>query len=180
VLRTRFADFTRKDSQVKLLFKYSIHTVTVEDKFSVMTFGWGKLRIHKTIHIFAQSNDCGARETAVATEWLWTTYISRQRLGKHVPAATDKHSTIKVLLKTVFSTQSVQRGYKEDKWGLRVSSVLESMKKRAQLEGFRRETEDWSLLETATRQLLVKTLRASKDLACVTVICKLSRSALAV
>jgi hypothetical protein len=33
-----------------------------------------------------------------------TTFVSRQRLGKHVPAATDKHKTIEVLLETVFST----------------------------------------------------------------------------
>jgi hypothetical protein len=38
-----------------------------------------------------------------------TIFVSRQRLGKHVPAATDTHSTIEVLLETVFSTLSVQR-----------------------------------------------------------------------
>jgi hypothetical protein len=31
-----------------------------------------------------------------------TTFVSRQRLGKHVPAATDKHATIEILLETVF------------------------------------------------------------------------------
>jgi hypothetical protein len=31
-----------------------------------------------------------------------TTFVSRQRLSKHDPAATDKHATIKVLLETVF------------------------------------------------------------------------------
>jgi hypothetical protein len=35
------------------------------------------------------------------------TFISRQLLGKHVPAAKDKHATIDVLLETVFSTRSV-------------------------------------------------------------------------
>jgi hypothetical protein len=40
-----------------------------------------------------------------------TIFVSRQRLGKHVPGATD---TIEVLLKTVFSTRSVTRSYKED------------------------------------------------------------------
>jgi hypothetical protein len=39
--------------------------------------------------------------------------ISRQSLGKHVPAATDNHSTLEVLLETVFSTRYVQRNYKE-------------------------------------------------------------------
>jgi hypothetical protein len=33
--------------------------------------------------------------------------VSRQRLGKHVPAATDTHATIEVLLVTVISSGSV-------------------------------------------------------------------------
>jgi hypothetical protein len=37
----------------------------------------------------------------------------RQRLGKHVPMATDTRATTEVLLETVFLTRSVQRGYKE-------------------------------------------------------------------
>jgi hypothetical protein len=47
---------------------------------------------------------------------LERTFVSRQRLGIHVPAATDKHATKEALLKTVFSTRSVQWGYKEDNW----------------------------------------------------------------
>jgi hypothetical protein len=54
---------------------------------------------------------------------------ARQRLGKHIPAATNthatteqplsrertgKHATILVLLETVFSVPSVERGYKEE------------------------------------------------------------------
>jgi hypothetical protein len=58
------------------------------------------------------------------------TFLSRQLLIKHVPKATDKHATIKVLLETVFSILCVQRGYKEGKWGNRVSSVWEAVKKR--------------------------------------------------
>jgi hypothetical protein len=46
-----------------------------------------------------------------------TTFVGRQRLGKLVPAATDKRATIEILLETVFSTRPVQRGNKEDKWG---------------------------------------------------------------
>jgi hypothetical protein len=42
----------------------------------------------------------GARETVVASE----------RLDKHVPATTDKHATVEVMLETVFYTGSVQRG----------------------------------------------------------------------
>jgi hypothetical protein len=38
------------------------------------------------------------------------TFVSRQRLGKHVPPTTDKHATIDVLLETVFFTRFMQRG----------------------------------------------------------------------
>jgi hypothetical protein len=48
-----------------------------------------------------------------------TTFVSRQRLGKHIPAATDTHATIEVLLETAFSIRSLQMGYKEDNWGNR-------------------------------------------------------------
>jgi hypothetical protein len=47
--------------------------------------------------------------------------VSMQRIGKQVHAATKKHRTIKLLSETVFSTWSVQRGYKEDNWGDPVS-----------------------------------------------------------
>jgi hypothetical protein len=40
--------------------------------------------------------------------------VSRQRLGKHVYEKTDTHAEIKVLLKIVYSTRSLQRGYKKD------------------------------------------------------------------
>jgi hypothetical protein len=43
--------------------------------------------------------------------------VSRQWNGKHVPAATNTHSTIELPLETVFSALSVQRGCKEDNWG---------------------------------------------------------------
>jgi hypothetical protein len=29
--------------------------------------------------MFAESNNCGARETAIANEWLWNNNVSRQR-----------------------------------------------------------------------------------------------------
>jgi hypothetical protein len=47
----------------------------------------------------------------------YTRTVSRQRLGEHVPAATETHVTIEILLETAFSTQSLQRSYKEDNWG---------------------------------------------------------------
>jgi hypothetical protein len=40
--------------------------------------------------------------------------VSRQRIGKRVPAATNTHVILKLLLETVFSTRPIQRGYKED------------------------------------------------------------------
>jgi hypothetical protein len=47
--------------------------------------------------------------------------VSRQRIGKHVPAATNTHTIIELLLETVFSTRSVYNGYKGDNWGDMVS-----------------------------------------------------------
>jgi hypothetical protein len=44
-----------------------------------------------------------------------TTAIALQRRGKHAS------TTIELLLETVFSTQSVQMGYREDNWGDPVS-----------------------------------------------------------
>jgi hypothetical protein len=43
--------------------------------------------------------------------------VSRQRIDKHVPAAINTHTTIELLSETVFSTRSVQSGYKKDNWG---------------------------------------------------------------
>jgi hypothetical protein len=70
-----------------------------------------------------------------------TTFVSRQRLRKHVPAAMDMHAIIKILLETVFSTRSVQCGYKEDKWGNRVSFLRESVWKKGSWKGAAIQTE---------------------------------------
>jgi hypothetical protein len=50
--------------------------------------------------------------------------VSRQRIGKHVPAATNTNTTIELLLETAFSIRSVQSGYKEDNWDDPVSCQL--------------------------------------------------------
>jgi hypothetical protein len=63
------------------------------------------------------------------------TFVSRQRLGKHDPAATDKNAKIEVLLETVFFTLSMQKVYKENNWGNRVGSVRESVRKQCSLKG---------------------------------------------
>jgi hypothetical protein len=39
-----------------------------------------------------------------------TIFVSRQRLGKHVPAASDTHATVEVLLEKVFSTTVRAKG----------------------------------------------------------------------
>jgi hypothetical protein len=57
------------------------------------------------------------------------TFLSKQQLGKHNPAAKDKHTTIEVRFETVFSTRSLQTGYNEDNCGNRETTVRESVKK---------------------------------------------------
>jgi hypothetical protein len=42
------------------------------------------------------------------------TSIARQRLGKQVSLAVDMQATIKEMLGTMFSIQSMQSGYKEE------------------------------------------------------------------
>jgi hypothetical protein len=43
--------------------------------------------------------------------------------------ATNMHTTTELLLETVFYTQSMQRGYKEDNWGSQLSSAREAEKR---------------------------------------------------
>jgi hypothetical protein len=59
----------------------------------------------------------------------YTGAVSRQRFHKHVPATTDTHATIEVLLETVSAARSVPRSSKEDNWDNEVSSVRESEEK---------------------------------------------------
>jgi hypothetical protein len=51
------------------------------------------------------------------------TSIASQRLGKHVPAATNMQATLDVLLETMFSIRSVQSGYKRRELRLGISVV---------------------------------------------------------
>jgi hypothetical protein len=105
-----------------------------------------------------------------------TTFVSRQRLGKHIPAATDTHGTIEVFLETVTSTRSVHKGYKEGNWGNRISSVRESVRKRGSWKGaaVQRGLERMKVknlrLEAVARERLVKTQLAGKVLAGAVVI----------
>jgi hypothetical protein len=43
--------------------------------------------------------------------------VSRQRIGKHVTAATDTHDSRATVGKGFLSTRSVQNGDKKDSWG---------------------------------------------------------------
>jgi hypothetical protein len=84
----------------------------------------------------------------------------------------------------VLSTQLVPRSYEEDKWGNQISSVRESVKKKSvgrespSREDLSSEAEESPLLEAVTRERLVKTQQAGKDLACAVVILKVWRSAM--
>jgi hypothetical protein len=103
-----------------------------------------------------------------------------QRISKHVPAAMSTHATIELLLETVFSTGSMQRGYKEDNWGNPVSwelsSAREAMKRwryESSVVGYSTNSNDVSteaeeslLLRAVTKQRLVTTLQAGEELVC--------------
>jgi hypothetical protein len=77
----------------------------------------------------------------------------------------DMH-TIEVLLETVFSTRSMQRGDKEDNWGNQHNSVWEAVKKKKNWkrvgrepsfrEGLRAEAQEFPLLEAVTSERLEK------------------------
>jgi hypothetical protein len=43
--------------------------------------------------------------------------IPRQRIDKQFPLATGEHANVELLLETMFSTESVQSGYKGNIWG---------------------------------------------------------------
>jgi hypothetical protein len=76
----------------------------------------------------------------------------------------------------------VQRSYKEDNWDKQVNSIRESVKKRdswkragrepPSREYLKVEAEESPLIEAVTREQLMKTQQAGKDLACAVVICK--------
>jgi hypothetical protein len=68
-----------------------------------------------------------------------TTFVSRQWIGKRDPAATDTHVSTEAPLEIVFCTRSVQKSYRKNNLGNRVSSVREGVKKtdkeKRQLDG---------------------------------------------
>jgi hypothetical protein len=60
--------------------------------------------------------------------------VSRQRIGKHIPGATNTLATTELLLEMVFSTLSIQRHYKEDNQGAPVNSELSSVWEAVKIE----------------------------------------------
>jgi hypothetical protein len=75
--------------------------------------GWGQVSLTLITPLLCRPS-CTLTHTHHAIAIVACRTVSRQWLAKQVPAATDTHSTIEVLLETVFSSQSVQRRYKED------------------------------------------------------------------
>jgi hypothetical protein len=64
--------------------------------------------------IFGQNKNFRARKKQpLLAKSFETSFVSGQRLGKHVHAATDTYATIGVLLETVFFNWSVPKDYKE-------------------------------------------------------------------
>jgi hypothetical protein len=85
--------------------------------------------------IYAQSNNCGARETAVASGRLWKNHsfignglVTRSRDNRY---ECNNRSTVG---NGAFYSDS-QKSYKEDNWGNRVSYVRESVKKGSSWKG---------------------------------------------
>jgi hypothetical protein len=98
--------------------------------------------------------------------------VLRQLFGKHVPAVTDTHATIEVLLETGFSTQFVPRSYKEENWS-----------NHRHLEGSRRSERTWARKQriAIVRSRYQKRLRhrgPKKYLAYAVVICEVWKSAI--
>jgi hypothetical protein len=64
-----------------------------------------------------------------------TTFVSSQRLGKHVPAATNTYKAIEVLLETVFSTRSCKGVITKSIGVKQIRFVQESVKQRGSWKG---------------------------------------------
>jgi hypothetical protein len=113
--------------------------------------------------------------------------VSRQWISEHVPAAANAHTTIELLLETVFSTLYMQRGYKDDNRGDPHSwkSACEEKTRRLVWNGrqhdscqlrvefckggsedrtWAHEAEESALLEAVAREQLVKPQQAGKGL----------------
>jgi hypothetical protein len=74
--------------------------------------GWGQVIFNLTITLLCRLS-CTHTDTHHVIAIVACRTVYKQWLGKQVPAETDTHATIEVLFEVVFSTQSVQRGYKD-------------------------------------------------------------------
>jgi hypothetical protein len=75
------------------------------------------------------------KEQSLPANGSEATFISMQRLGKHVAAATDMYATMVVRFETVFSNWSACKGVIRRQLGNRVSSLRESVWKRGSWKG---------------------------------------------
>jgi hypothetical protein len=96
----------------------------------------------------------------------YTTTISEQVLGKHVPAEINAHLTIDLLCKRgVIHAEMLWAGQFE------ATSLVEFCKGGGNKRTWAREAEESPLLEAVARERLVRTQQAGKGLAITVVIC---------
>jgi hypothetical protein len=75
------------------------------------------IRLHYLLWHICSKQELWKEKQPLLANCSETTFVSRQRIGKHVYVAMDTHATMEVLLEQVFPTRSVQSGYNEDNWG---------------------------------------------------------------
>jgi hypothetical protein len=112
--------------------------------------------------IFSQNNNCVARETAIASEQLWHNILAND--CKQTSSGGNSGSTVGNEVFYGGSCQGVVRKTTETRIG--------NWKRVAIQRGLEHGSGEIVIIEAITRQLLVKTLQAGKDLAYVVVICK--------
>jgi hypothetical protein len=77
--------------------------------YSVASEGHMHTNLHTVVYLL-QARPVEPEKQPLLPNGSETTFVSRQLLGKHVPAVTDTHATIEVLSEMVFSALSVERG----------------------------------------------------------------------
>jgi hypothetical protein len=154
--------------------------------------------------IFAQSKNCGARETAIASERLWSisfwatamkhTVEQRPLLGSRFLISKNRRPLLGKGSVNLFLWQWIHMQQRNGVFYMvhTLNLVSQSVNRRlswscksAQLEGSCCSERTWawkqrnSHVGAVTRQLLVKTLQAVKDLMCTLVNCKVWKLAMA-
>jgi hypothetical protein len=72
--------------------------------------GCGDFGSHRFVAYLLKERTVEPEKQPLLANGSETTFVPRRRFAKHVPAATDTHETIELLLKSAFSNRSVQRG----------------------------------------------------------------------